>query len=210
MNRPKKQKVAFSSTRLVEYIMEVTSTKKEAPKRTEPAPEAPPPQAICVRCQEEADDSKLAKLKCAREELTHAKYELKIQTRRWEKTRRKYFAQGQDARYSPFDQPSVVDRVMQRLQEADNAMEDADAYFVFCKRHVSLLNTLVKFKKLHEQQPDNIEFLEFNVMATRRLMHFYELQDKLQNEDALSKELCVLSLVSKKPSLAMTWGVGWL
>ena len=85
MNRPKKQKVAFSSTRLVEYIMEVTSTKKEAPKRTEPAPEAPPPQAICVRCQEEAEtDSSTysAKLKCAREELTHAKYELKIQTRR--------------------------------------------------------------------------------------------------------------------------------
>ena len=46
MNRPKKQKVAFSSTRLVVYMMEVTSTKKKEPKRTEPAPEAPAPKAL--------------------------------------------------------------------------------------------------------------------------------------------------------------------
>ena len=185
--------------------METTVSVAEPPQQPPPAPEPPPPSELV--CAEEADDSDAAQMKSAREELKHAKHAFEVQKRRWEKTRITHSCAGQDATYSPYDQPSVVARVMQRLRAADAAMEDAHAYRICCIRHVSLLNTLGKFKKLQEQQPENIEFLTFLLMATERYVEFCELQVKRQNKDVLVSEMSSLAVKSEKQyNLAGTWG----
>jgi len=206
MNRAKKKKVTHPTAEPADDPMETTVSVAEPPQQPPPAPEPPPPSELV--CAEEADDSDAAEMKSAREELKHAKHAFEVQKRRWEKTRITYSCDGQDATYSPYDQPSVVARVMQRLRAADAAMEDAHAYRICCIRHVSLLNTFIKFKKLHEQQPENIEFLTFLLMATERYVEFCDLQVKLQNEDVLVSEMSSLAVKSEKQyNLAGTWGV---
>ena len=65
----------------------------------------------------------------------------------------------------------------------------------------------MKFEKLHEQQPENMQITEFFYMAVQRLMEFCLLQDELANEDELAQEMRALSVCKRRYNLAGSWGV---
>ena len=99
-------------------------------------------------------DGELASL--ARQER-HFNHKFALQQDVWKRTARTHFNGKQ---YSIFDEPSVVLRVEQRLQAADDKLEDAYTSWVASRREWTLLNTYKKLEKSARTRPQLEPFVK--------------------------------------------------
>ena len=84
-----------------------------------------------------------------------AYHKLEVQQQRWMRTARTHLNGSQ---YSVYDEPSTVLRVEQRLQAADDSLEDVYTDWVAARREWTLCYTYKKLKKSAEKNPELTDF----------------------------------------------------
>ena len=122
------------------------------PAETEPAPQAPsaghdPRDEVFERC--------VAALRVYRK----AK-------RAWDRSYRTHYG---GVTYSMWDEPSIVERCLKRMRQADSQLKEADAKLTSVKREYALVNALFQLEKSARLFP---EFSEFKDRAAERLAAF--------------------------------------
>ena len=97
-------------------------------------------------------DGNLAKLEQRKAEAYH---KLEVQQQRWMRTARTHLNGSQ---YSVYDEPSTVLRVEQRLQAADDSLEEVYTDWVAARREWTLCYTYNKLKISAEKNPKLTHF----------------------------------------------------
>ena len=159
MNRAKKKKVLAGavvvSSAPVNEEAEEDEDEDAAPNPSPPDPPPPPPPAQLVEAASaqvaSAADSLYEHLERAKEAEAAARRHCAMKLRRWQKAKTTYIDSGN---YSRYDEPSIVNRVEERLWKADVELATARARVAQCRISFVRLRTLLAlYEKLCESDP---------------------------------------------------------
>ena len=149
-------------------------------------------------------------LRRQREEMVKAKHEYKKVERRWYKKAKTYFAD----KYSLWDHDSVVTRVRQRLQEADNELDAALTNYHVQRREYMAYRTYLALEK---SQQDDTELTPCLLKSMSRLSRFQmaSLDVALKGPSEVAKGRFerndegpgAVDLVARQLGLAQAWGL---
>ena len=91
----------------------------------------------------------------------------------------------------------MVRRVRERLQQADDDLDDAHAYFRSCKREWSLINATINVRNKIKKTP-KLKLVKLYELLSRRLCAYYKrVVDAQENDASIRKprphflEVCV-------------------
>ena len=146
-NRAKKKKPS-PLVPAAEVTSEVEESESEQEPEPEPEPEpqpalAPAPEPAPQPVTSSGGDHFQRHLPWARSRMLAAKKEYEKAERRWERNFRTYFNYD---KYSPYNSQSVVARIKERLQRADDELDEARSAYVWHRTVWLRLRSWLRFR----------------------------------------------------------------
>jgi hypothetical protein len=136
---------------------------QEPPPEPEPSPPPSPEPAPPTRDETKQIRSSGAKARMAkaREQLREAECQLQVSERRWKRKKQTYHHSG---KYSVWDQPSIVERVQQRMFAADVELGKARAEVAFRRDRLTRWRSFYVLTKRMDENPQAF-VADYNLMG---------------------------------------------